>query len=288
MDELEYFRPKDLSEALRTAESAQGAFKFIAGGTNVIPDMRSETLAPRLLIDLGVLDDLRYIRDERGTIAIGALTTISQILASDAIREKVPLLFAAAGRLGSPLTRNRATIGGNLADASPCADTALPLLVMEATVHTARPRGTRRDIPMDRFFLGPNRTALAENEIITEITFPKPGASERGSFIKLGLRNAMAIAVASVAVQLDLRGRTCRKARIAFGSVAPTPMRAAGTEKNLEGKDIDERLIRECSLLVQEEILPISDIRGSAEYRKMAAAALFRRAVQEAVSGGGE
>jgi len=287
MDELEYLRPKDLAEALRAAESAKGMFKFVAGGTNVIPDMRAKTLAPRLLIDLSFLDDLRYVRDGEEFIAIGALTTISQILDSGVIRDRAPVLSAAAGRLGSPLTRNRATIGGNLADASPCADTALPLLVMDATVHTARPRGVRREIPIDRFFLGPNRTALAEDEIITELTFAKPKRTEKGSFIKLGLRNAMAIAVASVAVEFDLDGRSCRKARIALGSVAPTPMRARRTEKALEGKEIDAPLIRKCSSLVQEEILPISDIRGSAEYRKTVTAALFERAVQEVLSGGG-
>ena len=281
MGELEYLIPKDFEEIFSAIEKTKGLAKFIAGGTNIIPYMRAETMSPELLIDLNGLEDLKYIREENGTITIGALTTISDIVASEVIRNKSQILHSAANNLGSPLIRNRATIGGNLADASPAADMAPPLLALEASIHTKRGEVEGREIPLDKFFVGPNKTVLAEDELITQIRFPKPKDSAKGIFIKLGLRNSLTISVVSIAVIIDMDGQVCQKARVALGAVAPTIIRAFHVESMLEGGKINENIIQECADIVKEEISPISDIRASAEYRRLASSVILKRAIRQ-------
>ena len=285
MEHIEYLAPRKLDETLKVVEKTPGETQFIAGGTNVIPNMRSGKISPKILIDLSRLEGLDYIREENNLIAVGSLTTISEIAASDLIRRHAPVLSSAAGKLGNPLTRNRATIGGNLADASPAADMAPPLLSLEAIVHTKASGGEERQIPLDKFFLGPNKTALDKNEIIVQIVFIKPKDAAKGHYFKLGLRNSMAISVASISLMLELKGKVCLKARIAVGAVAPTPVRIRKVEKNLEGKEINDKIIQECSALVREEIMPISDIRASAAYRNWVTPVLIGRAIQEVIKG---
>lgn len=285
MGELEYLITKDFEEIFSAIEKTKGLAKFIAGGTNIIPYMHAEAISPELLIDLNGLEDLKYIREENGAITIGALTTISEIVASEIIRNKCQILHSAANSLGSPLTRNRATIGGNLADASPAADMAPPLLALEASIHTKRGGVEGREIPLDKFFIGPNKTVLAEGELITQIRFSKPKDSARGIFIKLGLRNSLAISVVSIAVILDMEGLVCQKARVALGAVAPTIIRAFHVESKLEGGEINENIIQECAEIVKEEISPISDIRASAEYRRLASSVILKRAIQQVLKG---
>jgi CO/xanthine dehydrogenase FAD-binding subunit len=285
MGELEYLIPKNFEEIFGAIEKTKGLVKFIAGGTNIIPYMRAETMSPELLIDLNGLEDLKYIKEESGAIAIGALTSISDIVESEVVRNKCQILHSAAKSLGSPLTRNRATIGGNLADASPAADMAPPLLVLEASIHTKRGREEGREIPLDQFFLGPNKTVLAENELITQISFSKPKDSAKGIFIKLGLRNSLTISVVSIAVILEMEGQVCQKARVALGAVAPTIIRVSRVENKLEGREIDENIIQECTDIVKEEISPISDIRASAEYRRSATSVMLKRAIQQLAKG---
>lgn len=285
MGELEYLNTKDFEEIFSAIEKTKGLAKFIAGGTNIIPYMRAETMLPELLIDLNGLEDLKYIREKNGTITIGALTTISELVASEVIRNKCQILHSAANSLGSPLTRNRATIGGNLADASPAADMAPPLLALEASIQTKRGGVEGREIPLDKFFIGPNKTVLAEDELITQIRFSKPKDSARGIFIKLGLRNSLSISVVSIAVILDMEGLVCQKARVALGAVAPTIIRAFHVESKLEGGEINENIIQECAEIVKEEISPISDIRVSAEYRRLASSVILKRAIQQVLKG---
>lgn len=285
MDKIQYFRPKTLEEVLHAARRMRGLTKYVAGCTNIIPDMRASALSPKLLVDLSGLKGLNSIKENGESISIGALTTIAEIETSEIIRQKAPLLSLAAKQLGNPLVRNRATIGGNLADASPAADMAPPLLALEASIHTRNSRGGRRKIPLDKFFLGPNKTCLLKDEIITKITFSVPNAAAHGSYMKLGLRNATAISVVSLAVLLELKRNVCQKARVALGAVAPTPIRAYQVEKNLEGAVINPEAIQESSSLLTKEISPISDIRASAEYRRWVTSVLFRRAIREALNG---
>jgi CO/xanthine dehydrogenase FAD-binding subunit len=286
MKEMDYLRPRNLKEAFIAIEKTKGLIKFIAGGTNVISDMRAGTLSPKLLVDLSGLNNLNYIKATNKTISIGALTTISDIVKSDVLRSVAPILSSAAHQLGNTLTRNRATLGGNLADASPAADMAPPLLALEALIHTKNCKGIGRKIPLDKFFLGPNKTVLAKEEIITKITFLKPKESACGSYIKLGLRDSMAISIVSLAVMLELENNFCRKARIALGAVAPTPVRSYRVEKELEGKEMSKINIQKTIILIEKEISPISDIRASAEYRKYETSVLLKRAIQQALEGG--
>jgi CO/xanthine dehydrogenase FAD-binding subunit len=286
MREISYVEPKDLSEAVKVLGENEGRAKIIAGGTNLIPSMRSGEMVPEVVIDLTSLENFSYAREEGEAISIGALTTIADLISSEIVLRESPILSMAASRLGNPLTRNRATIGGNLVDASPAADMAPPLLALEASVHVVGAGGKGGEIPLDRFFQGPNQTVLRPDEVMTHIQFSKIKNPAWGSHIKLGLRNAMAISVVSIAVMLEMKDDVCQKARVALGAVAPKPLRAYGVEGVLEGARVDSKTLDECSRVVTEEISPISDIRASSMYRTQAASVLLRRAIAEALEKG--
>jgi len=279
---MEYMKARDMDELLQLLEANKDHATIIAGGTNLIPQMRNGEKSPQLLIDISDMMDLSFIKKDNGSIAIGAATTIAELTTSRLISDYSPILASAARQLGNPLTRNRATIGGNLADASPCADTAPPLLALEASVRILSPEGKSRDVPLNKFFHGYKFTDLAKGEVLTQISFPKPDDPTKGSHTKIGLRNAASICVTSIAVMLEMEGRTCRRARIAAGSVAPIPIRAYRVEQFLAGKEINEKLLEECSDILKDEITPISDIRGSAQYRSYVTAAILRRNIQKA------
>ena len=284
MTSTEYIKPSDLSDLHRIMEEYKGRTTVIAGGTNLIPEMRNGEKAPELLMDISDMAELAFIRENNGSIVIGAGTTVAEMTASPVLLDNSPILTSAAKQLGNPLTRNRATLGGNLANASPCADTAPPLLALDASVEILSPGGKTRQVPLSKFFHGYKFTDLVKGEILTRITFARPNDSTNGSHTKMGLRNAASICVASIAVALDMDGKRCRKARVAAGSVAPIPMRAYRVEKLLEGKEIDDTLLDECVAVVKEEISPISDIRGSADYRTYVTAALLKKNLAKAAS----
>jgi carbon-monoxide dehydrogenase medium subunit len=281
MGYTEYIKPKNLNDLLYNKKETEGRGEVIAGGTNLIPQMQGKLKSPEFLIDICDLQELSKIKEENGVISIGAGTVITDIVSSEIIKRKSPILASAARQLGSPLVRNRATIGGNLADASPAADTAPPLLALEAFLYLESEGEGKREVPLDRFFTGPNKTVMKENEVMTRICFREP-EHPLGGYIKLGLRNAMAISVVSVAVMLDVEEGICRKARIALGSVAPKPVRAYGVEKSLEGKELNLDVIEASANAVIKDISPISDIRASAEYRQHTASVLLKRAILEA------
>ena len=278
---MEYIAPNSLVEITKILMRLKGKATLIAGGTNVIPRLRTKAIKSDILIDINRLKNLSFIKEEKNRIRIGGLTTIAALATSKVIQKHAPILFDAANQLGNPLVRNRATIAGNLADASPAADIAVPLLALEAKVVTARSGKPPKEIPLDQFFLGPNQTVLRKDEIINEVTFPRPNSKAKMAYVKLGLRNAMAISVVSLAVMLEVQGNHCKKARIGLGAVAPTPIRAYQTEAILIGEKVTTELINICSKKVLDEISPITDIRASAEYRREMTSTLFRRLGQE-------
>ncbi len=282
MGNTEYIKPKNLNDLLNNKKETEGRGAVIAGGTNLIPQMQEKIKSPEFLIDVCDLQELSQIKEENGMISIGAGTTIADIASSDIINVKSPILASAARQLGNPLVRNRATIGGNLADASPAADTAPPLLALEAFLFLESEGGGQREVPLEQFFTGPNQTVMKANEVMTRICFSEPEHPLNGGYIKLGLRKAMAISVVSVAVMLDVEEGICRKARIALGSVAPKPVRAYGVEKNLEGKELNRDVIEASANKVTKDISPISDIRASAKYRQHTSSVLLKRAILEA------
>jgi carbon-monoxide dehydrogenase medium subunit len=277
---MEYIAPHSLQEITRLLKRLKGKGMLIAGGTNVIPDLRARTIHPQVLIDLGHLKNLSYIKEEKARIRVGGLTTIADLAAWKVVRKYAPILTEAADQLGNPLVRNRATIAGNLVHASPAADTAVPLLALDAKV-TVAGDGRSRQIPIDQFFRGPNQTVLKADEIIKEISFQKPNLNARMAYNKLGRRSAMAISIVSIAILMEMENGKCEKVRIGLGAVAPKPVRARGVEEMLEGKEVTERLIEACCEHVQGEINPITDIRASGEYRRQMTSVLLRRLIEE-------
>ena len=277
----EYFVPKTISEALVLLGKWKRRAKLIAGGTNIVPDIRAQAIQRGVLVDISRLKTLSYVKEEGKRIRIGGLTTISELESSKIIRKYVPILSDATRQIGNPLVRNRATIAGNLADASPAADSAVPLLVLDASVVIEKYKDKPKQIPIEQFFVGPNKTVLKKDELICEIVFSKPNASLRTAYSKLGLRNAMAISVVSVGVLVEAEKGKCSKARIALGAVAPTPRRAHEVENLLEGQTVTEELIDQCCEAIQDEIQPITDVRATAEYRRSMASVLLKRLLQQ-------
>jgi CO/xanthine dehydrogenase FAD-binding subunit len=280
----EYFRPKSVSETLKLLKKWNGKAKLVAGGTNVVPDIRAKASDGEALIDLSYLRNLSYVNEEKKRIRIGALTSVSEIASSKVIRKDLTVLAEASRQIGNPLVRNRATIAGNLADASPAADSAVPLLVLEARVVVEKHNAKPKQISIEQFFVGPNKTVLRRDELIREIVLSKPNPSARTAYSKLGLRNAMAISVVSAGVLAEVEKGKCTKARIALGAVAPTPRRACGVENLLEGQAVTEGLIDQCCKAIQEEIQPITDVRATAEYRRSMASVLLKRLLQQVFS----
>jgi carbon-monoxide dehydrogenase medium subunit len=276
---MEYFVPRTVSEALVFMRKWKKKATLIAGGTNVIPDLRARAIRPEVLIDISHLKGLSYIREDKKKIHIGALTTVSELASSKIIQKWVPLLSHAANQLGNPLVRNRATIAGNLADGSPAADTAVPLLALEAIVVIQG--GKEKQVPIHQFFVGPNQTVLKRDEMIKEVIVHKFNPNARTAYFKLGLRNSMAISVVSIAVLMEIEKTFCIKARIGYGAVAPKPIRAYRIEEMLENKELTERLLRACCETIGKEISPISDIRASKEYRTEMASVLLKRVMKQ-------
>jgi carbon-monoxide dehydrogenase medium subunit len=278
MNKPGYLAPQTLAEALETIGKQSQGVHLIAGGTDLVPQMRSRSVEPALLIDLRLLG-LEGIEMNEDDIRIGARTTHTDILESDLLAEHCPALVESAADIAGPPIRNRGTVGGNLVNASPAADLAPPLLVYDAQAVLASARRERL-VPLDEFFISPGETVLAKDEILTEIRLPAAVPKTSSKFIKLGKRKAMAIAVVSVAARLTLdESGSISNARIALGSVAPIPMRALKAEFDLEGQSPSIDLFAEAGRIASSESSPISDIRASGEYRKKMVAVLTRRAL---------
>ena len=276
MKEFDFLAPKTLNAALRAIEAGGRNYKLLAGGTNLIADLRDGNVTPRLVVDVGGINTLKYIKEEKSTIKIGALVTITDLLNSPVIKKRAPVLWQAAYNFAGPMVRNRATVGGNLADASPAADSAIPLLALKAQVKLQSLK-EQRTMGLDKFFTGYRKTVIKPGEILTEVRFPVPGRGAKQGYCKLGRRNAMAISVASVAMVLGMNGQACTDACIALGAVAPVPLRAKKAEALLIGKAVDEDLARKCGELAAADAKPIDDIRAPAEYRRRMCEVLVRR-----------
>jgi CO/xanthine dehydrogenase FAD-binding subunit len=284
LPEFDLLMPQTLPEALDALASAAPDVLPLVGGTNLLVDMRGGRVSPRVLVDLGALDELKGIRRENGQVVVGGLATISELLRSPLLAEQGRVVVESAAIFANPLVRNRATVGGNLADASPAADMAPPLLVLGAEVELLSKAGTRR-LPLDEFFVHVRQTARRPDELVAAVRWPVPAPGSGGAFHKLGLRQADAISVVSVAatVERDEAG-LCREARIALGAVAPTPIRARRAEELLHGQQLTPELLVEAGRVAAGEVRPIDDLRGSAGYRRRMVEVLVRRALSQAIS----
>jgi CO/xanthine dehydrogenase FAD-binding subunit len=275
-----YISVVTLNQALEALQQEKENACLVAGATNVLPFIRYKKINNKTLINIRNLKELRYIQETDEKIFIGSLTTITDLEKSDILKKYAPALVDAARNFADPTTRNSATIGGNIANASPAADTAPPLLALDAVVVSVSKSGERK-IPIDEFFTGVNMTALKPEEMIKEIEIPKNPANSHSHFIKLGLRNAMAISIVSAAAVLEIESGKIKKVRIALGSVAPTPVRGRTVEKLLMGQDFSDKVIEKASSRIHEDISPISDIRASREYRQTVASVVVKRALQK-------
>lgn len=274
--------PETLPGALDALAGARDASTVVlAGGTNLIVDIRARRARPDHVVGLGRIDDLRGLAsDERQTV-VGARTTVSELLASPEIAERAPSLIDAARLFGGQMVRNAATVGGNIACGSPAADLVPPLLSLDAVVTLANAKGSR-SVALDSYYSGYKEDVRRPGELITQIAWPHLPAASANVFYKLARRIGDAITITGVAVTLSVADGRCAKARIALGAVAPVPMRARRAERLIEGKILDARLIAEAAAQAAAECSPIDDARASADYRRHTVEVLTRRLAGEA------
>lgn len=280
--EIELFRPKTLEEALALLSEHAPLAKPLAGGTNLVVEMRVGHHQGKSMVDLTRLQELRGIHADNGHIVIGGGSTVTDLLVHPLIASHGAPLRQSAVVFANPLIRNRATVAGNLVDASPAADLAPPLLALGAEVELVGKDHTRW-VPLDEFMVGVRKTLIQPDELMRSIRWNRPSARSAGSFYKVGLRKADAISVLSVAVMLecDPAGR-CTLARIALGALAPRPLRATDAEAALLGHPLQADGMAEAARLAAEATRPISDIRGTAEYRKRVTEVTVRRLLTQA------
>ncbi|MDI6860665.1 MAG: xanthine dehydrogenase family protein subunit M [Caldisericia bacterium] len=267
MKEFEYFKPKNLLEALDLAKNFGNNKRFLAGGTDLIVRLKDNLIKEENIIDLKDIDELKGIKENGDEIEIGPLVTFTEIIESEIMNKYSPLIVLAAKKVGSPQIRNKGTIGGNLCNASPAGDSIPPLMCEEARL-LLKSKDRERVVNINEFFLGPGKTCLNQDEILVKIVVKKWKNSNLGFFNKLGQRNALTISIASNCVKIDKEGKNIKDIKISLGSVAPTVVRAKKVEEAiLNLKEINEDELFKISSLIENEIDPITDVRGSREYR---------------------
>ena len=283
---FDYKIPTTIEEAIELLWKAGGEAKIIAGGTDLMIGLRNKVHTPRFIIDITRIEELRKIEEMDGTLSMGAAVSHSEISSSPLVRKYGKVLSDAASVIGSPQIRNVGTIGGNIVNASPAADTIPPLMVLNAMGRVASKDGMK-DVPLVHLFQGPYQTNLKSHELLVQITFQKLPSHMRSSFVRLARREAMAIARMNVAIllQMEKRKNEIEDIRIAVGSVTPTPQRMSEVETFLKGKSPDEELLKKASLKVSETMINRSGIRPSTSYKKPVVEALFMRAMRQALEG---
>lgn len=280
----EYIRPKTLGEAIAALEKYGERARVMAGGTDLLPLMRRTSARFDCLVDITAIGNLSYIEKEEGLVRIGALQTHSEVEESHIVRERGLVLAEACGMVGCPQVRNRGTVVGNIMNASPAADSVVALIVLGGEVKIFSRAGNRFE-KIENIFLGPGKTAVKNNELITELRFKALQSHQGSAFFKLGKRRGLAVSIVNSAVVISLdRSRTvCRDAKIALGAVGPRPVRAGSAERILIGQRVQEDMIEKAALAAKEEVTPIDDIRGSAEYRREMVKVLAGRAIRKAI-----
>jgi carbon-monoxide dehydrogenase medium subunit len=283
---FDYHRPGTLDEAVKLLSSYGDQGKVLSGGMSLLPSLKLRLGSYAHLVDIGRIPGLDYIKEEGGFLRIGALTRQSTLERSDLIRTKYPILADAVSLIADPLVRNRGTLGGNIANGDPGNDQPAIALAVGATLVARGPKG-ERSIAANQFYKGLYETALARNEILTEIRIPLPVARSGGAYAKLK-RKTGDFAVAAAAVQLTLNAKgAVDRAGIALTNAALTPVEASDAAKFLVGKMPDDKTIAEAAKLAAAKSAPGADRRGSVEYKKDMARVMVTRALRKAVQRAG-
>ena len=283
LPEFNYLRPRTLNEALTLIATTPNALP-IAGGTNLVVDARSGKLSPETVVEIGCLEELRGIRLEGNDIVIGAGATIADLLADSTIESQAAVLHAASATFANTLIRNRATIGGNLANNAPCADTAPALLVLDASVELASVRG-RRSLKLEQFLKTPFQTERAADELIIAIRFPVPAVSTVSRFRKMGLRKISCMAKVDVAVMVEFDSQgICTDTRIAMGAASPVARRAVAAETSLMGNALTPERIRLAAEQTAEAAVP----RPGSEYKQQVVSGMVMQLLGDIAKEGGD
>lgn len=283
MEALEYMRPTSVRQACDALIGGDGSARVLAGGTDLLVQMKQGAARPATLVSLRDVPGLRFVRrEEDGGLTVGATTRLADIEAAPAVLTAFPALAEAASCIGSVQVRDRATIGGNLCNAAPSADTA-PILIAYESSLTITDGHHERMVPLEEFFTGPGQTVLRPGEIVATIHVPPPPPRSHAKYYKT-FRSAMDCCTVGVAVLVAFAPDTAvvDRARVVLGAIAPTPIRARRCEEMLIGKELDGPLMAAVGALAAQDARPISDVRSSAEYRLVLAEVLTRRALAAA------
>jgi carbon-monoxide dehydrogenase medium subunit len=275
--------PRSIDECVEILAKHGGEAKVVAGGTDLLPQLKNGLLKPPRVVDLSGIPALRALEHANGSgLRVGAAVTARALELDAGVRAGYPALAESGALVGSVQVRNLATVGGNLCNAAPSADMAPPLLALDAEAVIAGPGGRRR-VPLASFFTGVHRTVLAAGELLVELVVPATGPNSGGHYLRHTPRRELDIAVVGVASQVTLTGGACARVRIALASVAPTPVRATAAEQALTGQTPTPALIERAAELAVEAAKPISDQRGSADYRRHLVRVLTRRTLTTAL-----
>src|SRR5882724_3561709 len=278
---MDYFEPKSIDEALSLLAKYGEQAKVIAGGTDVMVDIKYKE-EPGCLVNIKKIPGLGAIQENGGSLRVGSLVTIREIETNSIVRERLPVFWESCHQFASLQIRNTATIGGNICRASPSGETLAPLLALEASGKCAFSDGEKSQ-PFTSCFQGPGKSVLGAKGLLTEIDVPYPAAGSKSVYLKHAVRGAMDIAMVGVAVLItpDPGKNSMQDVRIGLGAVAPTPVRAPKTEALLRGKPLTVALLKEAAALAASESSPISDQRSSGEYRRWIVEALTRRGLEQ-------
>ncbi len=285
MNTFEFHTPATLDEAYSLLDEHGDDANIMAGGTGLVLFMKQRMVQPGHLVSLRAIPGMDHIRVEDGAAHIGALCTMHQVETSPQLREVLPLLGETYRHVASVKIRNMATVGGGLSHGDPNQDPPPSLIALGASVVLSSASG-RRIVPVDEFFTDYFETDINEGEIVTELVVPLPSANSGSAFIKFLPRTADDYATVSAAavVSMEEGNRRCRDARVALGSVATTPIRARRVEDALWGRELTQSLIKDAADLVQDEVDPLDDFRGSSGYKRQMAQVFAKRALEAAVA----
>lgn len=283
LPKFDFLRPYSIVETCEILDEFGDSAKLIAGGTDVLVNLKRKVIKPSLLVGIDRVDELDGVSSTKSEVKVGSLVTATTLSENRTLNRNYSVLARAAAGLGSPPVRNRATVGGNLVTARPAADLIPPLMVLDAKLHTISSAGTRV-LPVDRFVVGPGETKIKPNELMTHVSVPRNDPGTGAVYIKFGARHSCEISIVSVAafVALTPAGRRIKEAKIALGAVAPKPIRCPRAEQLLAGASPGETAFAEAGQAAARASRPISDHRGSARYRRQMVDVLTRRALTAA------